>query len=205
MRKTVKHLRENEEKRNSKFSVINTEQAWLPITKLFSWKERITEKAANSRELFTNTDQLLNTAPLLPQSSEAKYAELVLLFYNKINSVRVRIASGLKTDDPWYNHGMKYTIRQVIYAKLSRCNSTALCIDSEPTAFFKQVFNGISSHVLNIINKSLGTLIFPGAFRTADVKPLLKKPNLDSNILTNHRFISSLLFISKIVSKDSKW
>lgn len=79
--------------------------------------------------------------------------------------------------------------------------ANALCIDSEPTAFFKQVFNSVSSHGLNIINKSLRTLIFPGAFRTADVKPLLKKPNLDSNTLTTYRLISSLLFISKILEK----
>lgn len=90
LRKTVKHLRENEEKRDSEFSVTNTEQPLLPVTKPFSWKERITEKAENSRALFTNADQLLNTAPLLPQSSEAKYAGLVLLFYNKINSVRAK-------------------------------------------------------------------------------------------------------------------
>lgn len=96
--------------------------------------------------------------------------------------------------------------RNTRYVKLSLqncpwCNSTALCIDSESTAFFKQVFNSVLSHVLNIINKSLRTLIFPGAFRTADVKPLLKKPNLDSNTLTNYRLISSLLFISKILEK----
>src|SRR4029434_8462840 len=77
--------------------------------------------------------------------------------------------------------------------------SSTSCIDPVPTAFFKRVFDSVSSHVLKIINTSLQTGIFPDAFKTAVVKPLLKKPNLDGNALTNYRPMSNLPFISKIL------
>src|SRR4029434_4325992 len=58
--------------------------------------------------------------------------------------------------------------------------------------FFKRVFVSVSSHVLKIINTSLQTGIFPDAFKTAVVKPLLKKINLNGNALINYRPISNL-------------
>ena len=58
-------------------------------------------------------------------------------------------------------------------------------------SIFKQVFNSVSSHVLKIINTSLQTGIFPDAFKTAVVKPLLKKPNLDGNTVASYRLTES--------------
>ena len=84
---------------------------------------------------------------------------------------------------------------------VSECNSTTSDIDPIPTTFFKRVFDGVSGPVLEIINTSLRTGIFPDAFKTAVVKPLLKKPKLDNSILANYRPISHLPFISKVVEK----
>src|SRR4029434_10259615 len=86
---------------------------------------------------------------------------------------------------------------------VTECNSSTSCIDPVPTAFFKRVFDSVSSHVLKIINTSLQTGIFPDAFKTAVVKPLLKKNNLDGNALINYRPMSNLPFISKVLKKDS--
>ena len=43
--------------------------------------------------------------------------------------------------------------------------------------------------------------VFPSAFKTAHVIPLLKKPSLDKNNLKNYRPVSNLSFISKVVEK----
>ena len=43
--------------------------------------------------------------------------------------------------------------------------------------------------------------MFPSAFKTAHVIPLLKKPSLDKNDLKNYRPVSNLSFISKVVEK----
>ncbi len=55
--------------------------------------------------------------------------------------------------------------------------------------------------VLDIVNNSLETGIFPNAFKKAAVKPLLKKPNLDYSLLNNYRPISNISFLSKILEK----
>ena len=55
--------------------------------------------------------------------------------------------------------------------------------------------------ILKITNTSLETGIFPTAIKTAIVKPLLKKSNLDHTILSNYRPISNLPGMSKVLEK----
>ena len=43
--------------------------------------------------------------------------------------------------------------------------------------------------------------VFPNAFKTAAVKPLLRRNNLDPSILNNYRPVSNLPFLSKISEK----
>ena len=52
-----------------------------------------------------------------------------------------------------------------------------------------------------ITNTSLTTGIVPDCFKSAIVKPLLKKPGLDVNDLKNFRPVSNLPFLSKILEK----
>ena len=51
--------------------------------------------------------------------------------------------------------------------------------------------------ITNIINTSFTTGIVPHDLKTAVVKPLLKKPSLDKNLLKNYHPISNLPFLSK--------
>ena len=53
----------------------------------------------------------------------------------------------------------------------------------------------------HIINESLTTGVFPPDFKTAIVKPQLKKQNLDPNNVKNYRPISNLAFLSKLLQK----
>ena len=55
--------------------------------------------------------------------------------------------------------------------------------------------------ITDIVNASLRTGSFPTAFKTAIVRPVLKKNNLDSNDLENYRPVSNLPFISKLLEK----
>ena len=52
-----------------------------------------------------------------------------------------------------------------------------------------------------LINSSLSSGVFPEVFKTALVKPLLKKKFLDQNNLKNYRPVSNLSFVSKIIKK----
>ena len=55
--------------------------------------------------------------------------------------------------------------------------------------------------ITDIVNASLRAGSFPTAFKTAIVRPLLKKNNLDPNDLKNYRPVSNLPFISKLLEK----
>ena len=54
---------------------------------------------------------------------------------------------------------------------------------------------------IKIVNLSLETGRMPGILKQAILKPLLKKPSLDSNDFKNYRPISNLRFISKTIEK----
>ena len=52
-----------------------------------------------------------------------------------------------------------------------------------------------------IINKSLATSVVPACFKRADVRPLLKRPGLDKEVLNNYRLVLNLPFVSKLLEK----
>ena len=74
-------------------------------------------------------------------------------------------------------------------------------LDPIPTTLLYENLDILSSTITNIINTSLTTGIVPCDLKTAVVKPLLKKPSLDKNLLKNYRPISNLTFLSKILEK----
>ena len=79
-------------------------------------------------------------------------------------------------------------------------SSNGTCnIDLIPTTLLKSCIDSLIVPITNIVNKSEG--VFPSAFKTAHVIPLLKKPSLDKNDLKNYRLVSKLSFISKVVEK----
>ena len=52
-----------------------------------------------------------------------------------------------------------------------------------PTGIFKDVFPCMASDLLHIVNTSLHSGVFPQALKTAVIKPLLKKNNLDASVM----------------------
>ena len=53
----------------------------------------------------------------------------------------------------------------------------------------------------NIVNASLVCGHIPQTLKLAVIKPVIKKPNLDVNVLSNYRPISNLPFLSKVLEK----
>ncbi len=52
-----------------------------------------------------------------------------------------------------------------------------------------------------MINPSLLTGYIPQSFKVVVLKPLLKKPTLNAEVLANYRPISNLPFLSKVLEK----
>ena len=71
-------------------------------------------------------------------------------------------------------------------------------IDPMPTWLLKMCLEELLSIFTKIINMSLESAYVLLSFKGARIRPLLKKPGLDQNLLNNYRPVSNLLFISKI-------
>ena len=71
-------------------------------------------------------------------------------------------------------------------------------IDPLPLYLFHKLAFILTPFILNIINISLHTGIVPSYLKHAIIKPILNKPGLDIECLSNYRPISQLPFISKI-------
>ena len=52
-----------------------------------------------------------------------------------------------------------------------------------------------------IVNESITTGYYPKTLKSAVIRPCLKKPNLDPDMLSNYHPISNLTYLSKIIEK----
>ena len=84
---------------------------------------------------------------------------------------------------------------------ISKAKPSTCLLDSIPTRLLKDVMSLIGTSILDQINLSLNSGYVPQVFKVAVMKPLLKKPSLDPDILANYRPISNLPFISKILER----
>ena len=84
---------------------------------------------------------------------------------------------------------------------ISAAKPSTCLLDSIPTRLLKDVLPEASNSLLDMINLSLLSGYVPQSFKVAVIKPLLKKPTLDPEVLANYRPISNLPFLSKILEK----
>ena len=55
--------------------------------------------------------------------------------------------------------------------------------------------------ITNIVNQSLTTREFPFLLKLSHVRPLLKKDNLDKDILNNYRPVANIPSLTKVIEK----
>jgi hypothetical protein len=81
-------------------------------------------------------------------------------------------------------------------------SSSSTCIlDQIPTWLLKSCIDSLIDPITNLINLSLSEGRFPSQFKTAVVRPLLKKHPVPHEDLNSYRPISNLNFISKILER----
>ncbi len=84
------------------------------------------------------------------------------------------------------------------------CNKspTKSCVlDGLPTAILKDTISAHLPTLVNLINASFNSGIFPSDLKQAVITPVLKKPNLDKEQLNNYRPVSNLPFIGKLCER----
>ena len=74
-------------------------------------------------------------------------------------------------------------------------------LDPLPSTLLKDFLDDLIPYFTCVINKSLATGNFPSVFKSAVIRPLLKKPSLDPDNLKNYRPVSNLSLLSKLTEK----
>ena len=74
-------------------------------------------------------------------------------------------------------------------------------LDPLPTYLLKQCCDQLIPMIKAIINKSLSQAYVPPAFKQSIVRPLIKKPSLDKEVLKNYRPVSNIWCLSKLLEK----
>ena len=73
-----------------------------------------------------------------------------------------------------------------------------------PTYLVKHHVDRLPPQITRIANKSLETGCVPDELKHANILTLIKKDNLDKDILKTYRPVSNLTFVSKLLLKDLK-
>ena len=74
-------------------------------------------------------------------------------------------------------------------------------LDPMPTWLVKGATEELIPVVTSIVNSSLSSGCVPESMKVAIINPLIKKPSLDPEVLSNYRPVSNLSFLSKIIEK----
>ena len=188
-------------KRNVSRVIFNEKQKY--------YNDKIT-RAQSSKEIFEvcnillgrgNEHEVPNGIPLidLPHSFN-------MFFSNKIDKIREEL--DLTHIPPSFNEyrGTRLTHFQLVsddYVKeIIATSPKRFCqLDPLPASLFSECIDVLLPYITSIVNESLRSGGFPCEFKEALITPVLKKRNLDINVLNNYRPVSNLPFISKIIER----
>ncbi len=144
-------------------------------------------------------------------NSDSKCNEFASFFSEKISNIRKEIGTsscntGVTQIRQQSQKEVTMSVFKTIDSKIleeivQHLKSSTCYLDTLPTSFFKSVLNCLEADLLEVVNTSHLSGTFPNSLKTAVVKPLLKKRNLDNTVLSNYRPISNLPFIGKIIEK----
>ena len=74
-------------------------------------------------------------------------------------------------------------------------------LDPIPTGILKKMAPLLVPAITSIVNLSFQTGVFPQNFKHGLITPLLKKPTLDKEVLSNYRPVTNLSFLSKVLER----
>ena len=173
---------------------------------------RKVQEAKTSRQVFDVCNKISGRKKISPLPTLYPIASLPNMFCDffmkKVTDLRVQLDSlpctyfatnPIQTNflfDTFKPISLEELKKIVLMSKLTTCP-----LDPIPTPLLFDCIDVLLPTIQNIINTSLSSGLVPDIFKTAIVKPLLKKPSLDPNNLKNYRPVSNLPFLSKILEK----
>ena len=160
------------------------------------------ENKSNLKSIFNFTNSLCS-----PQSNSAFISTLTAddfsdYFYNKIIKIRSNISNtsscNIRPESvPSKLSSFRLTTEEEVCKIIKKSKKTNTPIETFPSKFYSELLPEILPYLVALFNSSFTSGCVLDTFKQAIVKPLIKKPNLDSNDPSNFRPISLLPFLSK--------
>ena len=174
-------------------------------------KDQIANCAGNQRSLFRIVDSMLcTTGSQLPvcDSPLQLASDFNRSFIEKIQEICKAFVTGsfhsmssnVSDSVSRFSCFKNLTDDDIIKVIMSSPKSSSI-VDVLPTRILVDNIDVLIPFITCLFNCSLSEGIFPDCFKTACVRPLLKKPSLDSNVLRNYRPVSNLPFLSKVLER----
>src|SRR5688572_27617532 len=178
------------------------------------FKKIIGDNKDKPKKLWKTMDSLLsrNIPKSLPSaSSPSALASAFLNFFNdKITNLCSSIppctSSFSFADNPTLSPPPElssfHPVSDLEVRKIILSSTDSFCsLDLIPTKLLNSCIDAFVLPITHLINLSLSEGVFPTNFKNAVVTPLLKKPSLPKNEVSNYRPISNLNFISKVLER----
>lgn len=182
------------------------------------YQNKIAESGSDQKAIYTVVRHLLgqSTSVTLPdyESPQDLANQFSAFFTDKIVNIRQSFSTEPNTLPTETLHTENETVENITHLseftqasedeirKIISSSSSKSCeLDPLPTWLLKDCLEQLLPLITVIINKSLQEGVVPTAMKMAHVRPSLKKPGLDQNILKNYRPVSNLSFLSKILEK----
>ncbi|XP_070557238.1 uncharacterized protein [Ptychodera flava] len=166
---------------------------------------------ADSRKLFrivgelsnanaSNTNALPNNIPLTDLPSE-----FLIYFESKVaklrNGLLVQQVDSHDILPPHVFTDFHPVTADQVQTVIKRSSTKSCDLDVLPSDIIKKSVNTLTPFLVDFFNCSLRTGIVPTHFKSAIIRPLLKKPDLDKNMLKSYRPVSNLTFFQKFLKE----
>lgn len=182
------------------------------------FKDKVDSCKGDSRKLWRTMNGLLGrqSIPIFPDlpSGATLASHFNKFFIEKIKSIRLEIDAVQNFaiySDNYLGFQPVYPVNVIDrFNPISNDDATLFMkkvkrtyCSRDPINFSKvfQFYDEASPLVAAIINSSFEEGTFPASEKFAVVRPLLKKSNLDPNVLNNYRPVSNLSYLSKIIER----
>uniref|UniRef100_A0A3B3HT18 Reverse transcriptase domain-containing protein n=1 Tax=Oryzias latipes TaxID=8090 RepID=A0A3B3HT18_ORYLA len=182
-------------------------QKTMKAAKTKHFSDIIASNQHNPRVLFKTINSVLNVPQPVSLENSTEVCEMFMTFFiDKIKNIRTLISPpsfshSVSTSCSTVLHRFEHVSLSYLEKLISQMKPSGSPNDPVPPRLFKEVFPTLAPYVLDLINGSLIHGSVPSCFKHAVVTPLIKKPGLDSSILSNFRPISKLPFLSKVLEK----
>ena len=194
----------------------NTVKLLLTKYKTEFYSCKINQSRNDIKKLYDLSKTLLGEVkqPKLPEcdSHQLLAEKFNKFFVDKILKIRSTIKNSLSQKDvdiKEYIHpnlevalkSFKPADEDEVRKTISASSNASAIHDPFPSRLIKDNLDTLTPVITRIVNKSLEEGVFPSNLKHANITPLLKKENLDKEILKNYRPVSNLPILSKVIEK----